>query len=104
MFEVGDTVRFTGCWIGEFKGQITVNLTKKKGSDVVVIKKGDGTSKLKYTPQSEVKGNNTSTFDPRLSARQTAVQVAGRIHQGTSVGIKELLEFAEDLEAWLMRP
>jgi len=104
MLNVGDSIRILNGWTNQFNGQITLNLTKKKGSDVVVITKGNGTSKLKYTPQSEVKGNGTSTFDPKLSSRQTAVQASARVLAQSSTSAEELLEYAEKIEAWLTRP
>lgn len=96
---IGDKVRFHNCFIKEFSGSLTLNLKKTTDSKFEIISKGDGTTQIKTKPS-----GTSSTFNAVLGARQTAVQVAGRIHQGASASIEDLLAYAEKIEVWLNRP
>lgn len=97
--DVGDKVRFHNCFIKDFNGTLNLNLKKTADSTYEIVDKGDGKTKIKpKTPA------GSSTFNAVLGARQTAVQVAGRVLAQSSTSVEDLLKFAEKVEEWLNRP
>jgi len=96
---VGDKIRFTNVWVSEYNGDLTLNTKRDPSSGFEILEPGDGTSKLKRTPTAM-----KSDSGLKLSARQTAVQAAGRVLAQSSTSVKDLLEYAEKIEEWLNRP
>lgn len=99
---VGDKIELLKVYIKDYNGDTSINFTRS--SSMQILEKGNGTSKTKFTapaPKSEIE---TGKYSPTLSARQTAIQAASRIHSGTSTDTKTVIGMAEELEKWLLRP